>query len=293
MLNISKEESLALKGIAVLLILVCHLIGGGFGFRYVTPMGGIGVAIFLFLSGYGVNESFAKKSLTNFWENKITRILLPYLLWIIIVIPISYFLYGRISWFPRYWYLEYLFLWYGLFWLTKKIFTRSANPIMLFVSLVMFCFLPNLQSEQSFSFILGVLLSSNKDKLENSSRYQYMILSLLLMLFGVLSLGLKQFDFVRAFHEDHLFVKLLQLLIKLPIGLSIIIMYVIGANKFFYTKILSSLGILSLEVYLVQMSLYGYISYSFGRLCLVLVLLTFFVSALYKMLKIFNNYKWY
>lgn len=39
-------------------------------FRYINPFGGIGVVLFLFLSGFGCNESYKHKGLDNFWQKK-------------------------------------------------------------------------------------------------------------------------------------------------------------------------------------------------------------------------------
>mgnify|MGYP004627064423 CR=1 FL=1 len=48
------------RAVAAIIIILQH-VSGGFGIRYFTPLGGIGVAIFLILSGYGLNESYKKK----------------------------------------------------------------------------------------------------------------------------------------------------------------------------------------------------------------------------------------
>lgn len=45
-----------LRGLAILLVLVCH-VSSTMGTVLFTPLGGTGVALFLFLSGYGLNES--------------------------------------------------------------------------------------------------------------------------------------------------------------------------------------------------------------------------------------------
>lgn len=50
------------KGLAILSVILCHA-AGTFGqgrFVLFTPLGGIGVAIFLLLSAYGLNESWNK-----------------------------------------------------------------------------------------------------------------------------------------------------------------------------------------------------------------------------------------
>lgn len=53
--------------------MACHLVGTFFcgGITYFTPLGGIGVAIFLLLSGYGLNESCAKSGLTNWCKKQL------------------------------------------------------------------------------------------------------------------------------------------------------------------------------------------------------------------------------
>ena len=46
------DRTVAMRGIAIFLIILSHIIGL-FQIRYATPLGGTGVAIFLILSGYG------------------------------------------------------------------------------------------------------------------------------------------------------------------------------------------------------------------------------------------------
>ena len=49
------EYTTALRGIAILIIMLAHCFGGFT--RALTPLGGIGVSIFLILSGYGLTKS--------------------------------------------------------------------------------------------------------------------------------------------------------------------------------------------------------------------------------------------
>ena len=58
----SKSHTNICRGVAAIIIVFQH-VAGGFGVRYLTPLGGIGVAIFLILSGYGLNESFKRKGI--------------------------------------------------------------------------------------------------------------------------------------------------------------------------------------------------------------------------------------
>lgn len=58
---IDRDLSSIAKGIGILSVMLCHFMGyfGG-GTVLFTPLGGIGVAIFLILSGYGLSESWTR-----------------------------------------------------------------------------------------------------------------------------------------------------------------------------------------------------------------------------------------
>ena len=54
-----RTNTKVMKGVALLAVMLCHLMGKfGGGTTLFTPLGGIGVSIFLMLSAYGLNESF-------------------------------------------------------------------------------------------------------------------------------------------------------------------------------------------------------------------------------------------
>lgn len=56
-----RTNSKIMKGIAILAVMLCHLMGTfGGGTTLFTPLGGIGVSIFLMLSAYGINESYTR-----------------------------------------------------------------------------------------------------------------------------------------------------------------------------------------------------------------------------------------
>lgn len=58
----SFQHSNAYRGIAALIIMFQH-VAGKYGVRYLTPLGGTGVAIFLISSGYGLNESYKRRGI--------------------------------------------------------------------------------------------------------------------------------------------------------------------------------------------------------------------------------------
>lgn len=288
MFCISKEISSSLKGIAVLLILICQFCGGGFGYRIFTPLGGIGVAIFLFLSGYGLNESFTKKGLTCYWRNKIVRIVFPYLICVVLMLPVTWLLYGKMEFIYKYWYLGYLFFWYFNFYITKKYFPKYANFIMLIIACLSFFYFSNLQSEQSFSFIAGVIVSTKKIIINSYKQNKIFYFAVFLFTIGTICLALKQLDCIRAFAEDTIILKLIQLGIKFPCGLALILFYNNLPSILRFNNILNCIGIVSLETYLVQMPLYKYINCSNTRLILSIVLLITLVTLLHICVKKFR-----
>lgn len=70
-----KEDSHMLKGIAALLVLVCHLpnyVQSGFIFYHFATIGNIPVAIFFMVSGYGLMINYINKKLQKgFWKKRI------------------------------------------------------------------------------------------------------------------------------------------------------------------------------------------------------------------------------
>lgn len=70
-LEISKEGTQALKGIAILLVIFGHM-----GFLDIPGAGG--VHIFLILSGYGIYCSVNKNGLYQYWKKRIVSVYIPY-----------------------------------------------------------------------------------------------------------------------------------------------------------------------------------------------------------------------
>lgn len=56
----TRNNTTIIKAIAILCVFFCHL-GNQFT-QFTTPLGGIGVSMFLIISGYGLEKSFLSKS---------------------------------------------------------------------------------------------------------------------------------------------------------------------------------------------------------------------------------------
>ena len=82
------ELSLILKGIAILLVAICHL-GGEFT-RWATPLGGIGVAVFLILSAYGLEKSYQRSELHHYWRKRLLAVWIPYMIIEVATFPFAY-----------------------------------------------------------------------------------------------------------------------------------------------------------------------------------------------------------
>lgn len=97
-LPFSKDYSMIGKGLAIAIVVYGHL-GEFFHIRYLTPLGGIGVAMFLILSGYGINESWKKNGYQDYWKKRFVSVYIPYLIIEVATIPLR----GGIPRYGMYW----------------------------------------------------------------------------------------------------------------------------------------------------------------------------------------------
>ena len=243
-----------LRGVAILIIMIGHVGVSGFDCRYFNPFGGIGVAMFLFLSGYGLSESYNKNGLDKFWKKKILRIASPYLIWIPIyhitihLSPLGSLQYQELI--PRYWFIEYLiFLYVAFYFIFLYIKNYSLIVIVLIGGISFFC-LPNLQAEQSFSFVCGIALSHYKPQLYKLDKCKLQQVASLCFIIGIMALLIKQLPQLRYYGLDSMPIKTANLFLKLPIGLSLILLliYLLPQGN----KTLIKVGNISYELYLVH-----------------------------------------
>lgn len=70
----------AIKGFAILTVIWAHS-GARLNIGGIQFIAGIGVALFLICSGYGLEKSFNKNGIDGFFEKRLLRVCIPY--WII------------------------------------------------------------------------------------------------------------------------------------------------------------------------------------------------------------------
>lgn len=140
------ENRTKFMGLAMILVILYHGLDGIYNPIGPLNRGYVGVDIFMFLSGFGLNESFKKNSLSKFYKNRFIRIYPLYFIGVLLALFITkswgvgqfllnvstlgYYLYGGIYRFD--WYLESIFILYLLFPILKKL----KRYIYIYISLI-------------------------------------------------------------------------------------------------------------------------------------------------------------
>ena len=165
---LSKEHFKYLKGIAIVAVIVAH-VGNYSGRIWFRPLGGIGVALFLFCSGYGLMTSYYQKGLKGFWRKKLLSVYLPFA-FVEIIAAIIYkhplidalldlVFVKKLN--PYGWYMQYLAVCYILFYVVVRWISNKKIWFLIWgiTAGLSFVFYPTLQAEQAISFIGGLSLA--------------------------------------------------------------------------------------------------------------------------------------
>lgn len=261
----NRDYTNLLRGVAILFV-VLHHVANIYGIRYFTPLGGVGVAMFLILSGYGLSESFSKKKLDNFWRNKFFKVLIP--CWIVDILfsiinfkqlSLSTFI-GNMLCININWYIRYLFYWYFIFFVVQKFFHGNIY-IYIAISIVMLIGLPGIEAEQSLSFFSGILISRRMKTIKSvfDKRCIAYLNIISLFLVGLFMLALKQNPIIREL-EGSIIYNVIQLILKLTLGLGLCIV-LCRLNKYINTKFLLWTGLMSYEIYLVHCNMLFFVRF--------------------------------
>ncbi|MBR0348927.1 MAG: acyltransferase [Clostridia bacterium] len=254
------------KGVSISIIMLAHL-GNVFGIRYLNPLGSLGVAVFLFASGFGLESSYNKKGLKGYWKKRITTAYLPYAL--IEVINCFFSISDKIQGngfseiiqdfllikplHPYGWYMQCLFLYYIIFYIASLVSKEKfwlKCTVLLVTAIVIFVFAGTLFKQQVFSFTIGVLCGRQYKCIAMYLNKIY-VCTIAFFAGGGLLL-LKQTTFIRNANELIFnIVELLQvvgLMAFLIVLVHIICKYLPG----FLFEIAHWIGVLSNELYLIH-----------------------------------------
>lgn len=242
-----------------------------FGLRIFTPLGGIGVALFLILSGYGLTESYKRKGLQFFWKSKFNKIWIPYAIvltvctiWSSSFKPYVIVQYCLID--SPFWYISFLFYNYILFYVCHKyeFLYKYRFAIFLVFALILFAYDTRIRAEQCLCFVTGMCISDYKNLVCKSLSNKKTVLCTIILLscISASALFLKQMPTFRGQMEHvRLFQNVIELLVKYPFAIATIV--ILTTNIF--DKVQRSLLIdnrflgycskISLELYIIHFSL--------------------------------------
>lgn len=261
---LSRDNTTVMRGIAILMVVVHHL-SLWFGTNVLTPFGGCGVAIFLILSGFGLTMSYQKSGVKKFWWKRFVGVFVPWLLFTLLTMqPWKLF---RQEWFWEYlffidygpWYMQYLFVWYLLFFLAhcnRWIYQWRWIIVGIAAALMFFLWEP-LQQEQSLCFPLGMWMGEHYELVKKVDKKKYLRWSVTAAIVAVAALGAKQIPYIRSDINSWTFITL-QVILKTSMAIAVMaaVPFIrrIGTNRF-----LSFTGVISYEMYLAHGYIYEHL----------------------------------
>ena len=160
---LDRDHTVISRGIAAICIMTQH-ITNDLGMNIFTMLGGTGVAIFLILSGFGLNESFHKHGLERYWKKRLENVFLVYALFELLMVPIRKDWSGIIPFLlditclkTKAWFLHYLLILYVCYWLIGKFIQKNQMKTVcwIFIAVVTLIFGSDLEREQAVYFAIG------------------------------------------------------------------------------------------------------------------------------------------
>lgn len=251
------------RGMAIIWVMMQHC-GGALGTNILTPLGGGGVAIFLFLSGYGLTESFKKKGMQGFLHGRIWRVWLPFSVFSLGIhllqeehdynnMLLNMFSIRQ----DDYWYVHYMLRCYLAFWISFRFFYKYRWIIFGIFTLYTFFYMDSIRAEQCLSFQLGILISEHKASVTHMHKRSLISIMIVFGFIGIASLAIKQLPIVREMSETVVY-SCVQLCIKLPLAITAMLAIWMLPHKWIVNNpVLIICGRLSYEIYLVHMQLLG------------------------------------
>ncbi len=268
----SRDYTNALKGFAILTVLWTHA-GAWSNIKGIQFIAGIGVALFLICSGYGLQISFENNGLRSFWKKRLLRVALPF--WL--VQTIGLLVAGRWdfkTWASNTlvfkptlgfeWFVHYIVICYVLFYCIQLVVTKRASEEMekrgekLFYGSFLLWFLidslfladpamPFLRARQMLSFPLGVSIAKHRKRAE--AFFAKPEISHISIVVGILFMAVTQ---LRAIKElPYLIQNMLSLCTVLPLAVALISI-TDRWRRLTDNSTLKALGLISYEVYLVH-----------------------------------------
>ena len=278
---IGRDMTDAIRGISAIGIFVFHIILAYAPSPLTNFWGGMFVAVFLILSGYGVNESHKRSGLDGYWRRRWNRVILPTVVFACLFNFVSpdgnlKTLLAELSYSkPTYWFVFHILRCYAVYWVSMRFFKRRAIWVM--CAFAVFCLNHNfcgvhLESEQAFSFLSGVLISRSKDKIAALSHKTYWKICILLFVIGLMFFLTKLIPAIYA-HKGTVLYNYIQCPFRLTWGVSLL-MLLLKCDWLQRARPLRWVGKYSLELYVSHIPLLVYLTGDVHTLPLFLAMAT-------------------
>lgn len=275
-----KKFTTIIKGFSILTVIWAHG-GAELHINGIQFIAGVGVALFLICSGYGLELSYKKNGLKFFWIKRLSKILIPLFImeaiWETIIdrsFSIAKYIDTSFSLYQGGWFIKYIIICYCIFFVCKLITINLLNLSdkneikFLFLCFVLFfifeCInpymtdIPFLRARQMFSFFFGVILAKNKNILFSTHyKNKSLAISSILLSISILFMAITQIPTIK-FGKTFI-VNILSLFTVFPIAIAFIILSQYF-TKIFQNKILKFIGLISFELFLSQGYFLNYIN---------------------------------
>ncbi len=273
-----------IKGISILLVLWCHVaqLNNVQGLQFIA---GAGVSAFLICSGYGIEMSYKKNGLKDYWKKKIVNVLMPYY-----VISFSIYLLLHLKnialkevvsifLLTKLWYINYQFICYAIFFCISMYIKKNSQSR---IALICFAFLiwffidtlffaqdgvPFLRARQMGAFASGLILANRKRESEKIVGNVWFLFANLFC--GLLFMFITNLPGVK--NANYIYGNLLSLFTTVPLAFAMISATTLRKG-IFKNSFFSFSGKLSYEIYLFHYLLLVLSNKSLGGLVLFLVI---------------------
>lgn len=247
------------RGVAALVIVVFHVLIHFDISRVFNLPGSVAVAAFLFLSGYGVNESFKRSALARFWRKRVARVVVPYWIFLVVLTLVrggttpKAFLLDATFIDSEFWFVACLMHWYLAYWIGRRLGGRWLWVVLVAFGCFSLNFLQQVEAEQSASFLLGVCCSEHIEQVRGCGRRRIAAWGIGGLVLGTAFLLFKEIPAVHAL-KGTLPYHYILLLIKMPLALPLLLLPAF-VPVLLRSRLLHLCGISSLELYLVHLPL--------------------------------------
>ncbi len=301
-----KNYTTAIKGFSILTVVWAHS-GARLSVGGIQFIAGIGVALFLICSGYGLEISYEKNGLKEFWKKRLLGVCLPF--WTVELVGLLATRTFSIKTYLRDFcflkpatsyggFMGYIVICYLIFYAVKILIkdNRMQMGALLGVFAIWFVLesvffanpdMPFLRARQMLSFPTGVLLAVNKDKIERTLTKAKNIL----ILTGggivcLLFMAITQLNVVK--NLPYLVSNAMALLTCLPMAIGIMVLGK-SFSGLFENKMLAVTGKISYEIYLIHAFTLGIVKPSIVSVFVFVVVTYIFAYILHIGIRKINN----